>query len=164
MTIPSIEKEFPTRQRPPHREDRVPRTLTRFEKWAWSPITAFRLGLTLTYLVTIFFGVSAFIAGIPTFDILAPEGWTPIWASAMVVGAIVGACGSVSDRKIFQRIELGGAWSLFVTTGIYAACLLILAYGSGDVNRAAAGAGFVVLGVTPAVRMLWLMSQLGRRR
>lgn len=159
----NVDKAFPTRIRPARRQDQTPRQLTRFEKWAWSPITAFRVGLTVTYLATIYFGVSAFIAGVPTFNILAPRGWTPFWAGFVVLGAMIGAIGSISDKHVFRRLELGGAWTLFVMISVYAVCLLILAYAAGDVDRAAAGSGFVVLGVTPAVRMLWLMSQLGRK-
>lgn len=161
----NIDKAFPTRVRkttvkPAMKE---PRQLTRFELWAWSPITAFRLGLTATYLATIYFGISALIAGIPAFNLTAPNGWTPIWASLVTLGAMVGAIGSISDRHLFRRLELGGAWTLFVTIGIYAVVLLLLAYGAGDPNRAAVGAVLVVCGVTPAVRMVWLMSQLGRK-
>lgn len=160
----SIDEQFPTRARPPRRKKRKDRKLTRFEVWAWSPIAAFRVGLTTTYLATIYFGISALIAGVPTFNILAPNGWTPIWAGVLVLGAMVGSIGSISDSHLFRRIELGGAWALFVTIGIYAVCLLILAYAHGDTNRAAAGSGFVVLATAPGVRMLWLMSQLGRSK
>lgn len=143
---------------------RDPRTPTRFERWAWSPILAFRIGLTVGYLATVYFGVSAFIAGIPAFVITAPEGWTPIWATVLVIGGGVGAIGSVSDHKPWSRIELAGSWALFLTLGSYATVLLFLAYGNGDASRAAVGAGFVALGVQPAIRMVWLMSQLGRSK
>lgn len=153
--------------RPPYdriRLLRIPREPTRFERWAWSPILAYRLGLTLGYLTTIYFGISAFIAGIPAFQITAPEGWTPIWSAILIVGGIIATAGSIADGHVFRRVELVGAWTLFLTLGGYAVVLLILAYGSGDAGRAAVGAGFVWLGVQPGVRMLWLMSQLGRKR
>lgn len=143
---------------------RQPRTPTRFERWAWSPIIAYRIGLTAGYLATIYFGVSAFIAGVPAFQIAAPGGWTPIWSSILVLGGAVAAFGSIADGHVFRRVELVGSWALFLTLGGYAAVLLVLAYGAGDVNRAAVGAGFVALGIQPGVRMLWLMSQLGRKR
>lgn len=139
------------------------RAPSRFERWAWSPISAYRVGLTLGYLATIYFGVSAFIAGVPAFQIAAPSGWTPIWSTVLVLGGAVAAIGSASSSRLFERIELGGAWALFLTLGGYAATLLYLAYSEGDANRAAAGAGFVALGVAPGVRLLWLMSQLGRK-
>lgn len=148
----------------PRVRTRTPRNPTRFERWAWSPIIAFRLGLTVGYLATVYFGVSAFIAGIPAFVLTAPEGWTPIWSVVLVIGGAVGAIGSVSDSKPWTRIELAGAWALFLTLGSYAAVLLFLAYGQGDSTRAAAGAGFLALGVQPAIRMVWLMSQLGRSK
>lgn len=160
-----VDKRFPTRVRTTERKPdaKEPRQLTRFELWAWSPILAFRFGLALGYLAMIYFGVSAFIAGIPAFELTAPTGWTPIWATVVTIGAMLGAIGSISDRHIFRRLELAGAWSLFITVGIYAVVLLLLAYGAGDAGRAAVGAVLVAVGVAPAVRMVWLMSQLGRK-
>jgi hypothetical protein len=145
------------------RRPKAPRGLSRFERWAWSPITAYRVGLTLGYLATVYFGTSAFIAGVPAFQLTAPSGWTPIWASVLIIGGVVATIGSASSEKAFERTELVGAWALFLTLGCYAATLLWLAYSEGDSNRAAAGAGFVALGVAPGVRLLWLMSQLGRK-
>lgn len=165
MVDPLLEETGPR----PRGRDRVsllrqPRQPTRFERWAWSPIIAYRIGLTLGYITTIYFGVSAFIAGIPAFTITAPYGWTPVWASVLVLGGMVASFGSITDGHAFRRIELVGAWALFLTLGGYAAVLLVLAYGAGDASRAAVGAGFVALGIQPGVRMLWLMSQLGRKR
>jgi len=157
--MPSI---YDTIQRPP-KPPRLKRSPSRFERWAWSPITAFRIGLTLGYIGAVYFGISAFIAGVPAFVITAPDGWTPIWAGLLIVGGIVATFGSLSDSKVFRRVELGGAWALFLTLGVYSSVLLALAYGSGDASRAAVGAGFVALGIQPGVRMLWLMAQAGRQ-
>jgi uncharacterized membrane protein YhdT len=143
---------------------REPREPTRFERWAWSPISAYRLGLTLSYIAMVYFGVQAFIAGVPAFIIAAPEGWTPIWASILVLGGIVATIGSAGSSKRFERVETWGAWALFLTLATYAITLLVLAYGNGDNSRAAVGAGFVALGIMPLVRLLWLMSQLGRKK
>lgn len=154
---------FPTIPRLHKYRQEPPRKLSRFEKWAWSPITAYRVGLTIGYIAAIYFGLSAFIAGVPAFQLTAPYGWTPIWSLAVVLGGACAAIGSIGDSKGFRRAELAGSWTLFLALGVYAAVLLLLAYGSGDPDRAAVGAGFVALGVTPGVRMLWLMSQLNRR-
>lgn len=140
-----------------------PRRPTRFERWAWSPISAYRLGLTLGYIAMVYFGVQSFIAGVPAFVIAAPEGWTPIWACALTLAGIGAAIGSAGSSKGLETIELAGACILFLTLGTYAATLLWIAYGIGDQSRAAVGSGFVALGVQPFVRMLWLMAQLGRK-
>lgn len=142
---------------------RPPRQPTRFERWAWSPISAYRIGLTLTYAAMVYFGVQAFIAGVPAFVIAAPHWWTPVWACILVLGGMVAAIGSAGSSKRFERVETVGAWALFLTLATYAVTLLVLAYGTGDNSRAAVGAGFVALGVMPLVRLLWLMSQLGRK-
>lgn len=143
----------PARPRP------APRQPSRFERWAWSEIPAYRLGLTLGYGGTIYFGVSAFIAGVPAFDIAAPDGWTPIWAAVLVLGGTVGLFGSIADSRRFRAVELGGAIALAATLTTYAGTILAIAYGSGDVGRATAGAGFVGLAVPPVIRMLWLISK-----
>jgi hypothetical protein len=156
---------YDTVPRPPRpkRLPHTPRQVSRFERWAWSPITAFRIGLTLGYIGAVYFGISAFIAGVPAFVITAPYGWTPVWAALLVLGGVVAVFGSLSDSRRFRNVELAGAWALFLTLGVYSAVLLALAYGTADANRAAVGAGFVALGIQPGVRMLWLMSQLGRK-
>lgn len=141
-----------------------PRIPTRFERWAWSPILAYRMGLSLSYIAMVYFGVSAFISGVPVFRLTAPEGWTPIWSIVLVLGGIVASFGSTGDTKALRNIELVGAWALFLTLGGYALTILFLAYATGDVNRAAVGAGFIALGVSPGVRLLWLMTQLGRKK
>lgn len=143
---------------------KVPRTPTRFEQWALSPIAAYRLGLTLSYVAVVYFGVSAVIAGVPAFTIAAPEGWTPIWAAVLVLGGATASIGSAASTKRFERIETVGAWALFLTLATYSVTLLVLAYFAGDATRAAVGAGFTALGVQPFVRLLWLMSQLGRKQ
>lgn len=140
---------------------RVP---SRFEQWAWSPISAYRVGLTLTYAATVYFGVSAIVAGVPAFTIAAPNGWTPIWGSVLVLGGAVAAIGSTSSSKRFELVETFGAAALFLTLGGYSGTLLTLAYGAGDSNRAAIGAGFLALGIPSFVRLLWLLTQLGRKQ
>ena len=92
--MPSI---YDTVQRPPSLR-KMPRKPSALERWAWSPITAFRIGLTLTYLGAVYFGVSAFIAGVPAFVIAAPDGWTPLWAAALVICSILAAIGSHSPQ------------------------------------------------------------------
>ena len=146
------------------RPHRIRRTPTRFERWAFSSIIAYRLSLTLGYAAASYCGVSALIAGVPAFQVAAPSWWLIVWAPALILSAFVALLGSVSDSRRSWSTELVGAIGLFITLGTYAAVLLVLAYGSGDSARAAAGSGFVWLGVGPALRMVWLMSQLGRKR
>lgn len=136
-----------------------------FRGWISSQVAAYRVGLVLGYLAMIYFGTSAYITGIQTFQFTTPEDWTPIWSSVVVLGGLIGSIGSLragtepANRhiRIFNRIELVGAIMLFLTLGTYAALLLIIGYGYGDGGRASAGAGFVALGIHPTVRMLWLI-------
>lgn len=133
--------------------------------WASSQVAAYRMGLVLGYIAMMYFGASAFIAGIPTFQFTTPYGWTPIWASAIVVGGLVAGVGSLKagsepidkEIRVYNWIELIGTLLLFLTLGTYAAVLLIIGYGYGDAGRSSVGAGFVALGIQPTIRMLWLI-------
>lgn len=157
-----LEQTLPPRQ---YRRGPRPKKNSMFSNWAKSQVAAYRVGLMLTYIGTIYFGTSAFVAGIPAFTITAPEGWTPVWASAVVAGGLISAVGSIRagtepvtrEVRVFNRVELLGSILLFLTLGSYAAVLLTLGYLFGDTNRIAVGAGFVALGVHPAVRMVWLL-------
>lgn len=137
-----------------------------FRAWASSQVSAYRLGLVLVYLGIMYFGASAFAAGIPAFEFTTPGNWwTPMWAVIVVLGGCVAAIGAVKagadpvtkQVRVFNRIELGGAIAVFLTLGTYAAVLLVLGYWFGDSSRVAVGAGFVALGIHPAVRMFWLI-------
>lgn len=152
---------FRTMPKPP----RVPRRRmpSRFEIWAWSPVLSFQIGLTAGYLAMIYFGVSAFIAEVPTFRETAPDGWSIYWAAALIFGGVFASFGSVSRARWFERLELVGATLITLTVGSYASVMLFLAYVTGDVGRASGGAGFIALTVPVLVRMLWLASQSLRK-
>lgn len=124
---------------------------------------SFQLGLTTKYIAMIYFGLSAAIASVPAFQDAAPKGYAIVWAVALVVGGVLGAFGSVSRAKWFERIELIGATLVTLTVGSYAATLLALAYGEGDAGRAAAGAGFIALTMPSLIRTMWLFSQSLRK-
>jgi hypothetical protein len=157
-------KAFKTMPKPPrvkqHIKHRVP---TKFEIWAWSPVLSFQVGLTASYIALIYFGVSAFLAEVPAFRETAPDGWSIYWATALVIGSIFAAFGSISRMKWFQRAELLGATLISLTVGSYAAVTLFIAYVLGDEDRASGGAGFVALAVPTLVRMMWLASQSLRK-
>lgn len=133
--------------------------------WASSQVAAYRVGLVMGYVVMMYFGTSAFIAGIPVFEFTTPEGWTPVWAGAVTVGGLIAGIGAIKagtepltrEIRVFNRIELVGAILLFLTLFTYAFILLLIGYQYGDAGRASVGAGFVALGVHPTVRMLWLI-------
>jgi len=165
---PELEALLEQTWRRPTRRDRPkppPRSQTWFGRWALSQVAAYRYGLVLTYVGMIYFGASAFAAGIPVFDITAPHGWTPVWSSVVMVGGFIAAIGSLRAGeepitkviKRFNRTELVGSIMLFLTLGTYAFVMLYLGYGHADISRQAVGAGFVALGIHPTIRMIWLI-------
>lgn len=162
----SLEHSFtrPASVKPPTPPTRKPLGLS-FKEWAGSQVAAYRIGLVLGYLAMMYFGGQAFYAGIPTFTFTTPEGFTPIWATAVVLGGLIGAIGGIragtepttKQVRVFNGIELTGSILLFLTLGTYAAVLLVIGYGYGDAARSSIGAGFVALGVPHFIRMLWLI-------
>ena len=137
---------------------------TRFELWAWSRVIAYRIGLTLTYGWAIFIGVNAFFAGIPIFRSTAPDGWAQGWAVVVVIGAIVATVGTFKDERKYEIVEMVGASALFALFLSYGILLLFAAYFGGDADRATVGAFVLGAGVSPGVRVAWLISQLGLRK
>lgn len=157
------DEDFPTVKRPARSLSWRTRDLTRFERWAWSPVLSFQVGLTAGYLAMIYFGISAMLATVPTIQEWSPEGWAFYWAIALVVGGVLGSIGSVHRTKLFERLELAGAGLVSMTVGSYALLLLFLAYGLGDFHRASGGSGFIALVVPVLVRTFWLASQTRRK-
>jgi hypothetical protein len=131
----------------------------RFYKWAWTELPAYRLGLLLGYSFAVYFGISAFVAGIPSFNIAAPEGWTDIWSAILILAGPIGLVGILKDHPRYYRIELIAAAALSFTLFTYAGTLLFLAYTEGELARAAAGAGFAWLTIAPMIRMFWLIAR-----
>lgn len=138
---------------------------SRFEQWALEPIYMFRIGIFLFYLGCIYFGVTAFLAGIPSFTLTAPPWFTQVWSVGVAGGGAVAMLGSVGpvNSRLFQW--LGRIGSFFVWVGLfgYSGTLHYLAYqpGDADINRVAAAAGFATMGTIPIVHFAWLMSRIG---
>lgn len=132
------------------------------ERWLFSEIPAYRLSLLVGYAFAMYYGISALIAGIPAFDLTAPDGWTPIWAWVIVVAGPIGLAGAVHDSPGFQRVELLGVTVLTGGLTVYALSVLFLAYGEHDEQRVTAGATLAALAAIHLVRMLWLIVQVVR--
>lgn len=164
----TIDTKFKTIPKPVHTDEGIipkPNTLSwkLFGIWAWSPVIAFQIGLTAFYLALVYFGISGLIASPPSFDTTVPEWYVGYWAVGLIVGGVTAAVGSVSRSKWFERGETLGSFLLTLTVGSYALIVLWLAYGTGDSDRIAGGAGFVALAIWPITRFMWLVSQLLRK-
>ena len=136
------------------------RRQSKFEVWAWTEIPAYRAGLLMSYIFSVYFGLSALIAGVPAFNIAAPEGWTPIWSIILIVAGPIGLIGIIYDTPKFRLTELIASTLLTLTLGTYAITLLVLAYGVGDNGRVAVGSGFLWLFCGPFIRTAWLIPKV----
>lgn len=153
---------FDTIPRPPRQARRPIRKPTKFETWAWSPIIVLRVALVMTYLLYVYAAAIAFIAGIPIFSLLAPEGYTSIWAALLGPSALLSAVGALSDR--WHRTE---KWAAMVLTCLllgYTGSLNIVAYASSDISRQFVGAIALIALVLPGTRFVYLASQTGKTR
>ena len=144
---------------------RVPESnMSRFALWAWSPIISFQVGLTAGYVALVWFGVSSLIAAPPVFERTTPDGYSWIWAIALLLGAATAAFGSIDRRPFFENLERIGASAVSLTVGSYTAIVTWIAFGEGDASRVAGAAGFTALAVPLIIRTMWLWSQLFRNK
>lgn len=157
---------FPTRPRPlvgTRAGSALVRKPSRFEIWAWSHVLSFQVGLTASYVALINFGIAGTIASPPSIDLTTPSWYPGYWAVALIVGAVLAAFGSISRKRVFERIETVGASILTIAVGSYAAILTWVAYGAGDPDKIAGAAGFTALAVPIIIRCMWLFSQFLRK-
>lgn len=130
-----------------------------FKRWASSQVAGYRMELIIGYLTLMLFGGAAIAAGIPIFSFTTPEGFTPIWGSAIILGGLVAAAGAlrageevaIRDPKhptaleirfqkvirVFNRLELAGTITLFLMLGTYSVLLLMIGNGAFQDQRLA---------------------------
>lgn len=138
------------------------RPRTRFEIWAWSPVIILRVALIVTYLIYIYSGIIAVIAGIPVFDLTQPPGYAAVWGSLLAVAALICSVGALDDR--WQRWE---RWASLVLASLmigYTGALNVIAFGTGDLNRMFVGGVACIALVLPACRFVYLASQTGKKK
>lgn len=141
---------------------RPTRTPTRFEVWAWSPIVVLRVALVTTYLLYVYFGIISFIAGIPAFTLTAPQGYTSVWATLLVVASVISAVGAIEDR--WNRVERWASLALSSLMLGYVGTINVIAWISGLVDRQAVAAAVAIGFVLPVCRFVYLASQAGKKK
>ena len=133
---------------------------SRFAIWAWSPVIVLRIALFLVYAGFVFAATAAFASGIPVFDLTTPNGYTPVWAVALGVSAIVSAVGATTDR--WQTLE---RWASLVLTAMmvtYTGALFGVGFAEGDPTRQFVAAVSTIALVLPATRFVYLAAQSGK--
>lgn len=135
---------------------------TRIKHWAWTGIVIPRWALVLKYLIFVYWGYWAIVAGIPAFDITAPPGWAVIWGSLMVLSGAISAI--AATRLDLEKIERWSVGFLLVLVLGYIGSLNVLAYSSNLANYQALAAGITGLFVLPLARFFYLASQAGKKK
>lgn len=134
---------------------------TRIKHWAWTGILVPRWAFIIQYLLFVYWGFMAMLAGIPAFDITAPPGWATVWGSIMVVaGGVSAYC---VTRANLEKVERWSVGVLCILSMTYIGSLNVLAYASGNANYQALAAGISLLFVFPLARFLYLAAQAGKR-
>jgi hypothetical protein len=138
------------------------REQTAFEVWFWSPVLVMRVSVVIIYMLYVYGAVIAFIAGIPIFNLLAPEGYTSVWALLLMPAAVLAAIGSLAQR--WETLEKWAALALTALQSPYVIGVNVVGYAGGDLSRQYVGVISVIAIVLPAVRFVWLASQSGKKK
>jgi hypothetical protein len=135
---------------------------SRVRNWAWTPIYVPRWAFVIKYLLFVYWGFWAILAGIPAFDMTAPHGWSVIWGSLMVVAGAVSAASVTRARG--ERIERWSVGVLCVLSIGYIGSINVLAFVSALPNYQALAAGISLVFVLPLARFLYLAAQAGKKK
>ena len=139
-----------------------PITRSRFHTWAWSPIIILRIALISTYLLYIYAGAIAIIAGIPVFNLTAPAGYATLWGALLCIAAVVCAVGALDDRwQVWERWASLALSSLMIA---YSGALNFLAYAENDLTRMFVGGVSAIALVLPFCRFVYLAAQTGKKK
>lgn len=135
---------------------------SRLAVWFWSPVIVLRVALFGTYLLYVYAALIAFLAGVPIFNLTAPDGYTSVWAILLGVSAVLCAIGSLTDR--WQRLE---KWSSAVLGSLllaYIGGLNLVGFVEQDLDRQFVGAIAAIAGLLPITRFVYLAAQSGKQR
>lgn len=125
--------------------------VTNFMRNAWEPIAVPRWAITLKYIGFTIAGVIAFVEGVETISLATPEGYEPIWAGFVVLGALVAAVGSL--RPKWGCVEAIGA--SVIVSFLIVLDALVFARGA-----AAVGTLLIIVTILPGVRAAFLIARL----
>lgn len=134
---------------------------TRVGMWAWSPVVVLRVSLASTYMLWLFASIIAFFAGVPVFNLTAPEGYTSIWAVLLGISAFVSAIGSTTDR--WQQLEKWASLSLSAMLLAYVGGMNFVGWLEGDLDRQFVGAVAIIASILPVTRFVYLAAQTGKK-
>lgn len=128
----------------------------KIKQWHKDPLVIPRSLLTAEYVGFAILGFLVLLGGLPTLDLLTFEGYTAVWAGAMLLSSLRGAYYSLSEAG--EKREKLGAYGVFILLFTWAiAALLRALFFEPDIDRLSGAWSILLISMLPGVRAFGLM-------
>lgn len=128
----------------------------KIKQWHKDPLVIPRSLLTAKYVGFAILGFLVLLGGLPTLDHFTFEGYTDVWAGAMLLSSLWGAYYSLSEAG--ERREKRGAYGVFILLFTWAiAALLRALFFEPDIDRLSEAWSVLLISMLPGVRAFGLM-------
>lgn len=128
----------------------------KIKQWHKDPLVIPRSLLTAEYVGFAILGFLVLLGGLPTLDLLTFEGYTAVWAGAMLLSSLWGAYYSLSEAG--EKWEKRGAYGLFILLFTWAIAELFRAlFFEPDIDRLSGAWSVLLISMLPGVRAFGLM-------
>lgn len=128
----------------------------KIKQWHKDPLVIPRSLLTAEYVGFAILGFLVLLGGLPTLDLFTFEGYTAVWAGAMLLSSLWGAYYSLSEAG--EKREKLGAYGGFILLFTWAiAALLRALFFEPDIDRLSGAWSVLLISMLPGVRAFGLM-------
>lgn len=128
----------------------------KIKQWHKDPLVIPRSLLTAKYVGFAILGFLVLLGGLPTLDLFTFEGYTAVWAGAMLLSSLWGAYYSLSEAG--EKREKLGAYGEFILLFTWAiAALLRALFFEPDIDRLSGAWSVLLISMLPGVRAFGLM-------
>ncbi len=128
----------------------------KLKQWHKDPLVVPRWLLTAKYIGFVVLGFLVLLGGLPTLDLLTFEGYTAVWAGALLLASLWGAYYSLSEDG--EDREKPGAYVVFILMVTWAIAAIIRAtFVEPDIERLSGAWSVLLISMLPGVRAFGLM-------
>lgn len=130
----------------------------KIKQWHKDPLVVPRWLLTAKYIGFAVLGFLVLLGGLPTLDLLTFEGYTAVWAGALLLSSLWGAYYSLSEAG--EKREKNGAivvWAMLTTWAIAAMARAL--FFEPDIERLSGAWSVVLISMLPGARAFGLMKR-----